>query len=639
MILRRASDGTRIRLGRQLGRGGEGTVHEVPGEARVAKIYHKAPAPAKVEKLRAMTRGATPALLRTAAWPVELLEDEARRVRGFLMPRVAARENAHVLYSPKSRRQSFPHADFRFVVRAAANVARAFASLHAEGHVIGDVNHGNALIGHDATVVLIDCDSFQVRDPAGRVFTCDVGVPLFTAPELQNQGFRGLKRAVRHDCFGLAVLLFHLLFQGRHPFAGICAEGEMSIERAIAESRFAYGAERAQRGMTPPPGTLALDTFGARVALLFENAFAPPGESWRPQAVEWVEALVALERDLEPCVASQAHFHPRGECCWCAVERLSGVRLYGPASLLESLAGGVLESLWRPIKAVPAPPAEPSFPAPPQALRGVPGPGGEQGPSRIYNFAVLGATIGISLAFPEQAAWWWKAGFIVLVAPYAVAFWKFWRWERRRLRNALLDQKQRDALWYWNQVMARWRAECSNARFNELVEKLKGARVELGSWESVRRREMRDLRRDLSNRAREFYLDKVRLDAANLPLRREDLAALASFGIETVADVMRAPARLLHLLPAAAAHDAINWANTLSRDFRFDSKAPLDPELLAHVEKRLADRQQELLGTLRNGPRELEKLREEILESRRRMQPAIDAAWKELRAAREAAGQ
>ncbi len=108
MILRRASDGTRIRLGRMLGRGGEGAVHEVVGDTRVAKIYHKVPAPAKVEKLRVMARAATPALLRVAAWPVELLEDDARRVRGFLMPRVAARENAHELYSPKSRRKAFP---------------------------------------------------------------------------------------------------------------------------------------------------------------------------------------------------------------------------------------------------------------------------------------------------------------------------------------------------------------------------------------------------------------------------------------------------------------------------------------------------------------------------------------------------
>ena len=65
-----------------------------------------------------------------------------------------------------------------------------------------------AEVGADGTVMLIDCDSFQVRDGA-EVFTCDVGVPLFTASELHGYGFRGLLRTENHDRFGLAVLLFH----------------------------------------------------------------------------------------------------------------------------------------------------------------------------------------------------------------------------------------------------------------------------------------------------------------------------------------------------------------------------------------------------------------------------------------------
>ena len=130
------------------------------------------------------------------------------------------------------------------MVRAATNLARAFGQIHAASHVIGDVNHGNALIGKDGTAVLIDCDSIQVRDRS-RTFACDVGTPLFTPPELQGKTFRGLHRTENHDRFGLAVLIFHLLFQGRHPFAGVYADGEMPLERAIAESRFAYGAHAA----------------------------------------------------------------------------------------------------------------------------------------------------------------------------------------------------------------------------------------------------------------------------------------------------------------------------------------------------------------------------------------------------------
>ena len=43
-----------------------------------------------------------------------------------------------------------------------------------------------------------------------------------------------------HDAFGLAVLIFQILFMGRHPYSGhFLGSGEMPIERAIREHRFA----------------------------------------------------------------------------------------------------------------------------------------------------------------------------------------------------------------------------------------------------------------------------------------------------------------------------------------------------------------------------------------------------------------
>ncbi len=264
MNLRRLSNNSLIKLGKELGRGGEGAVYPVIGlPDLVAKIYLKPPAPPKVEKLRSMARRASPTLLRVAAWPIDVLTDDAGAVRGFLMAKVSAREDVHELYSPKSRRRAFPGVDFRFVVRVATNIARAFAQVHAVGNVIGDVNHGNALVGRDGTVVLIDCDSFQVRDGA-RIFTCEWEYRCSRRRSSPARRF-GASDAPRITTnFGLAVVLFHLLYFGRHPFAGKHADGEMPIERAIAESRFVYGANAAKFGMTQPPGTPALKSWARR---------------------------------------------------------------------------------------------------------------------------------------------------------------------------------------------------------------------------------------------------------------------------------------------------------------------------------------------------------------------------------------
>src|SRR5712691_4689158 len=73
-----------------------------------------------------------------------------------------------------------------------------------------------------ALVTLVDTDSFQVCEPHnGVVYRCPVGKPEFTPPELQGCPFAQVDRAPEHDLFGLAVLLFQLLMEGTHPFAGV----------------------------------------------------------------------------------------------------------------------------------------------------------------------------------------------------------------------------------------------------------------------------------------------------------------------------------------------------------------------------------------------------------------------------------
>ena len=63
-----------------------------------------------------------------------------------------------------------------------------------------------------------------------------------------------------HDRFGLAILIFHLLFVGRHPFAGrYRGAGDLSIEKAIAERRFAFSKNRSETLVDPPPASLLLD--------------------------------------------------------------------------------------------------------------------------------------------------------------------------------------------------------------------------------------------------------------------------------------------------------------------------------------------------------------------------------------------
>ena len=275
-------------LGRCLGQGGEGAVYAVPMWPRsVAKIYARRPDEQATRKLAAMVQLGTEELASFAAWPQGLLLDpRTGSAVGFLMPRVDAHREIHALYGPTARKAAFPDASWAFLARVARNLAAAFDAVHRHGHVIGDVNQGNVVVSRKATVRLIDCDSFQVTHE-GHTYPCRVGVPLFTPPELQHQRLDSVERTHDHDRFGLAVLVFQLLFMGRHPFAGRHPDRVVPVEAAIREGLFAFGREARRQGWEAPPFSLLLEDVTPAVADLFERAFgreaATEGRARRPR--------------------------------------------------------------------------------------------------------------------------------------------------------------------------------------------------------------------------------------------------------------------------------------------------------------------------------------------------------------------
>src|SRR5215475_7596060 len=347
-----------IRLGGRIGVGAEGEVYEIQGRSDlVAKIYHEPPSAEKAEKLVALSRLGNERLFNLSAWPVDALRDAPDgSVVGFVMKRISRAEEVHALHSPKSRLQKFPEASWAFLIYVAANIARAVAAVHEHGLVIGDLNPKNILVTRKATVYLLDVDSFQVSAD-GKTYRCDGGFPEYTPPELQGVAFRDVDRAQEHDCFGLAVVIFQLLFMGRHPFSGMyLGAEEMPLERAIRESRFAYGADAEGRKMRQPPGTLALDSMPSQFVRLFRRAFLTAD---RPRPREWIEPLDALAKALKKCDSHNGHYYYRElrDCPWCGIESQAGVRLFNFLfSGDESRRGHFrLDDIWKEIESVEAP--------------------------------------------------------------------------------------------------------------------------------------------------------------------------------------------------------------------------------------------------------------------------------------------
>jgi DNA-binding helix-hairpin-helix protein with protein kinase domain len=320
-----------LALGECLGRGGEATIFAIAGDAStVAKLYHH-PKADRAAKLAVMIAHPPYPLQigghTTIAWPTRRLfaPDGSGRLTGCLMPRVAGGTRAAELHNMKSRLVVSPHFTWRYLVRAAMNVAVAVQHVHDAGYVIGDVNDQGVLVADNALTSLVDCDSFQVREPAtGRVFRCPVGTGAYTPPELRGCRFAEVDRTTRHDQFGLAVLIYQFLM-GCHPFQVRRADEDdaIALEDAIARGLYAGAGPEDERPPVSPP----IDLLPHGLRDLFRIAFTGrPHE--RPAAREWASALWTIDREVRACQANSNHWYAphRDRCPWCDRSRELGGR-------------------------------------------------------------------------------------------------------------------------------------------------------------------------------------------------------------------------------------------------------------------------------------------------------------------------
>ena len=285
-----------LRTGNEIGAGGEGTVYEDEDDPRMAiKVLHPDRAtPEHAEKLLAM-RDNPPPNPQTLGWPNLVQAEIGKKELRYRMPRAPGGSvRMYRFTSANERRQLPPHQqEYEHRTKLGVKIAEAFRQLHTIHVRIGDVNPLNILVSHDSSVMLIDCDSFQIPHPSGgQPYPCVVGSPEYTAPEIDD--FRRQFRSQDSDNFALAVLLYQLLGDGSHPYQGIDERSDDSvsgIRARIKEHRFAH--QPGNNRWHPTKGQLlSWKAMPTPVRDAFQAAFsADASEIGRPAADAWVSIL------------------------------------------------------------------------------------------------------------------------------------------------------------------------------------------------------------------------------------------------------------------------------------------------------------------------------------------------------------
>lgn len=623
-----ATDGTPLVLGKELGRGGEGSVFAVPGHPEVvAKIYHKPLDPIHQSKIRVMVGQSDSVLNQYVAWPRQTLHAAAGGpVLGFTMSKMANREAAHAVYSPAHRKQEKPGRKWDFLLLAARNSAAAVNAVHSRGHVIGDVNQNGVLIGDDGKAALIDSDSFQIRSQ-GRVFRCRVGVPEFTPPELQGvSSFDAIDRTANHDNFGLAVLIFHMLLGGRHPFAGVPLRPDVGNEMSqdIRAFRYADGRDNQVRGLTPPPRTVPVSLLPDSIADMMFRAFTEHGvRNGRPTAAQWVKALDGVRGSVKACPRNASHRYPgRGRCPWCELDAQGVVHFAIPVPKTVSSVPTKfdIDKLWRAIEQV-APPSLPAMPNP-HTIQCAPTPKPAKVPSKgtIAGLRWLVALGALATAFGVSSMWWigLLVGFVGLSVVSALAD----PLTKERARRKQVHESAKSAY----EALERQYKIASGVyarRRSELAE-LKSRYAKIDTQEAA---ELAELRSKVRDRLRARYLQNCFIDRASIsgigPQRK---SSLRSFGIETAYDVERWRVRQVPGFGETYTQSMLDWRASCERRFVFN---PSDPSIKADeaaLKARFASERAAIQRSLVAGAQRLQLDREQSLQQARRLMPGLNAA-------------
>ena len=344
-ILYRRSNGQPLSISaaNELGSGGEGKIYALDGEPDlVAKVYHS---PRESAKLTLMADNPPEMKINnhvSIAWPLDTLHSphtvSPDYIEGFLMPRISSSwPTVNQCYSPLTRKRKSPHYNYRHLCTIAINIAIAVNAVHASNYVIGDINESNILVNDCGLVTLIDTDSFQVIDRSdGTVHRSPVGKPEYTPQELQGHSFDAVDRDLYHDRFGLGVIIYQLLMEGRHPYTGrYTGRGEPPpIEGNIARGHFLHSENRVVP-LVDGPGYMPWLTLDESIRELFGLCFERGHDNQivRPTPSQWEQVITSAVGSLVTCPQNSQHlyFRHNSSCPWCERKNMLGGRDPFPA--------------------------------------------------------------------------------------------------------------------------------------------------------------------------------------------------------------------------------------------------------------------------------------------------------------------
>ena len=410
---------------------------------------------------------------------------------------------------------------------------------------------------------------------------------------------------------------------------------DLALPRAIAEHRFAYSRQR-NVGMTRPPGAASLDDFPEPMASAFEAAFGPTQQANRPTAAQWVTLLEEYEQSLRQCVTEKLHHYSSAaaSCPWCRMENQLGVILFvpsyrsytGPVPEFDPGSGGFdLARLWAQITAIKIPARSQLTPMLSQVTAQ---PSAEARAAKFkregYKVASYAAFVVAGLVLISVPKFWLLSlglvivGFVLRSQKVDVA--------SSLLRRFVATETQ------WDTALEDWERRCGIDQIEALKESLIEAKRSFEGLAGQEREKVSKYQTVRRERQLTSYLERFRIRHVKISgIGQAKEAALASYGIETAADVDPGKVLAVPGFGPVNSRPLIEWRDGLAKKFNYDPNPNAsDQAVLGKICGETTREAAQLRQQLTSGAKELRK----AAQACEQMRKIADPLLQELEAAR-----
>jgi DNA-binding helix-hairpin-helix protein with protein kinase domain len=408
----------------------------------------------------------------------------------------------------------------------------------------------------------------------------------------------------------------------------------MPLERAIAECRFAYSSRRFETHMDPPPNVPLLSDVPPYIAGAFEKTFGKGSlAGGRPSAAEWIALLEKAETEIVVCSANDAHhyFKVATSCPWCRMEHTApGFTAFNPH--LPTILGptvfdfNALQTMLAGLKDPGPPPDLVRIASVPQKIK----PPSEAVRRRNARRTRVGVgavgTIGGICLFSLGGAGFF-AGVIVIAGSTSFAF------AQHQRNNDVVAARQR-AEAAWNAVQSAWSQQAGNKSFLTAEAEAEKHMVLLGRLPEREKHRLQEL----NNKKREAqllrYLERFRIGDAKIrkigPGRK---MTLASFGIETAADVQRPRIEAIQGFGPTLTSALLAWRQLHAARFVYRANGPLDPRDVQLIKSEINKERSELEKKFRHAIAKAQQVAAAAISQRTNLLASANAALRNLRQA------